>query len=160
MILDLDRWPPSRLGVPGVVGVAGCFNPSLALGGWLRVVSVNGDKGITSIITHTRSLIYPPRFPLLIPYVVQFALDSIRSPELSTLSHSHLYNHEQQSLRFVEHPYNFNIANKTIKIARLTDNFGFNWLPSACVINLLPDYCHVHKFITKHPAHKKQMITI
>ena len=33
--------------------------------------------------------------------------------ELSTLSHSHLYNHEQQSLRFVEHPYNFNIANKT-----------------------------------------------
>ena len=33
--------------------------------------------------------------------------------ELSTLSHSYLYNHEQQSLRFVEHPYNFNIANKT-----------------------------------------------
>ena len=34
-------------------------------------------------------------------------------PELSTLSHSYLYNHQQQSLRFVEHPYNFNIANKT-----------------------------------------------
>ena len=35
------------------------------------------------------------------------------SAELSTLSHSYLYDHEQQSLRFVEHPYNFNIANKT-----------------------------------------------
>ena len=54
--------------------------------------------------------------------------------------------------RFVEHPYNFNIANKTIKNARLTDNFEFNWLPSACAILLLPDYCHVHKFITKHSA--------
>ena len=39
--------------------------------------------------------------------------DLERITELSTLSHSHLYNHEQQSLRFVEHPYNFNIANKT-----------------------------------------------
>ena len=37
-------------------------------------------------------------------------------PELLTLSHSHLYNDEQQSLRFVEHPYTFNILNKTIKI--------------------------------------------
>ena len=40
-----------------------------------------------------------------------------RRTELSTLSHSaHLYNHEQQSLRFVDHPYNFKIANKTIKM--------------------------------------------
>ena len=38
-----------------------------------------------------------------------------RMSELSTLSHSHLYNHEQQFLIFVEHPYNFNFANKIIK---------------------------------------------
>ena len=30
----------------------------------------------------------------------------------STWSHSHLYNPEQQSLRFVEHPYNFNSRTK------------------------------------------------
>ena len=41
--------------------------------------------------------------------VLLYIKDTI--PELSTLSHSYLYNHQQQSLRFVEHPYNFNIAN-------------------------------------------------
>ena len=36
------------------------------------------------------------------------ATESEARPERSTLSlsHSHLYNHGQQSLRFVEHPYN------------------------------------------------------
>ena len=33
-------------------------------------------------------------------------------PKPSTWSHSHLYNPEQQSLRFVEHPYNFNSRTK------------------------------------------------
>ena len=45
--------------------------------------------------------------------VIENASGNETTTELSTLSHSHLYNHEQQSLRFVEHSYNFNIANKT-----------------------------------------------
>ena len=43
--------------------------------------------------------------------------------ELSTLSH-YLYNHEQQSLRFVEHPYNFNIANKTRAYLIISNSTG------------------------------------
>ena len=48
------------------------------------------------------------------PYIISSYHARDIAEELSTLSHSHLYNHKQQSLRFVEHPYNFNIPNKTI----------------------------------------------
>ena len=70
--------------------------------------------------------------------------------ELSTLSHSHLYNHGQQSLRYVEHPYNFNIANKTIKMtsgklinAHLFSNLT-RWAPyHDLVITMGPSSSHL-----------------
>ena len=49
---------------------------------------------------------------LCTPFREGYILATQHCTKPSTWSHSHLYNPEQQSLRFVEHPYNFNSRTK------------------------------------------------